>query len=49
MHVHINSWPLLGFRTVGTFATRQEFLDAVIASMAVPGFIAFPMRSTHAL
>lgn len=47
-HVMLNSWPLLRMKYVSHFDSKQEFIDAVVASMSLPGFVCLPMLSLHA-
>ena len=47
-HAVVTPWPHLGLRFVNTFASKREFVDAVVASMAVPPFVYRPLVSRHA-
>eukprot|EP00286_Rhodomonas_abbreviata_P019096 CAMPEP_0181309706 /NCGR_PEP_ID=MMETSP1101-20121128/12161_1 /TAXON_ID=46948 /ORGANISM="Rhodomonas abbreviata, Strain Caron Lab Isolate" /LENGTH=363 /DNA_ID=CAMNT_0023416217 /DNA_START=19 /DNA_END=1110 /DNA_ORIENTATION=- len=47
-HAMICSWPLLGIKYISNFRTKQEFIDAVVCSMGLPGFICLPLLSFHA-
>mmetsp|Transcript_5859 Transcript_5859/g.20697 ORF Transcript_5859/g.20697 Transcript_5859/m.20697 type:complete len:395 (-) Transcript_5859:1290-2474(-) len=46
-HIAICSWPLLSMRFVSEFSSNDELIDAVVASMALPGFVAMPILSWH--
>ncbi len=47
-HAVVTPWPLLGLRFISTFTSKREFIDAVLASMAVPPFVFRPLVSRHA-
>ena len=47
-HAVVTPWPHLGLRFVSSFASKREFVDAVVASMAVPPFVYRPLISRHA-
>eukprot|EP00960_Hanusia_phi_P046567 757911-Hanusia_phi.AAC.2 len=46
-HIAICSWPFLSMRFVSEFSSNDELIDAVVASMALPGFVAMPILSWH--
>jgi hypothetical protein len=47
-HAVVTPWPLLGLRFISSFSSKREFVDAVLASMAVPPFVFRPLVSRHA-
>mmetsp|Transcript_81378 Transcript_81378/g.131905 ORF Transcript_81378/g.131905 Transcript_81378/m.131905 type:complete len:301 (+) Transcript_81378:124-1026(+) len=46
-HVVVNSWPSMNLRYISTFHSKQELIDAVLCSMALPGFVALPLYSAY--
>ena len=47
LHVVVGTWPTMRLRYISSFGSKAELIDAVLCSMAVPGFVAAPLYSTH--
>eukprot|EP00614_Pseudopedinella_elastica_P012065 CAMPEP_0172610008 /NCGR_PEP_ID=MMETSP1068-20121228/29886_1 /TAXON_ID=35684 /ORGANISM="Pseudopedinella elastica, Strain CCMP716" /LENGTH=284 /DNA_ID=CAMNT_0013413633 /DNA_START=381 /DNA_END=1235 /DNA_ORIENTATION=- len=47
LHILVSPWPLLGLRFLSRFGSKQELIDAVIASCSFPGVAAMPKTSCH--
>lgn len=46
-HVAVGSWPTMRLRYISSFRSKAEVIDAVLCSMAIPGFVAAPLYSPH--
>ena len=47
LHVVVSSWPCLGLRFLSTFRSKDELVNAIVASCSFPGFVVRPRVSCH--
>lgn len=42
-----SQWPSMRLEYVSTFSTKEELIEALLCSMALPGFVSLPMISSY--